>query len=68
MVAPKNPRVKTDAPTAPPASFIPHIPTRRPEVRCTRRPAFDAWFTRAVFALVTGGFLFNLIRFLGDQP
>ncbi len=43
-------------------------PTRRPEDRCTRHSRFETRFTRAVFALVSGVFLFNLIRFLGDQP
>ena len=63
MVASKNPRVKVGAPTPPPASFTPHVLTRRPLVRCTRRLAFDVWFTRAVFTLTAGVFLLNLIRF-----
>ena len=42
-------------------------PARRPEVRCTQRLTVDAWFTRAVFALAAGVFLFNLLRYLGGR-
>jgi hypothetical protein len=64
-VQPQSPPIKPPHSSVPPATFQPHILTRRPQVRCTRHRTIDTWFARAILVLAAGVFLFNLIRFLG---